>query len=115
MGGQYCPAHKDLQHRWSRIRGGAGQWPHLAAIHVFSGSGTFMEEIVQLQACVPPVGRPHRRCWSVQEDELMEKTVTKKLHWHIMTRFCLLTFLNHMDRANLVRSLLPVATPVCHH
>ena len=32
----------------------------------------------------------------------MEKRVTRKLHWHIMSRFVMLTVLNHMDRANLV-------------
>ena len=29
--------------------------------------------------------------------------VMRKLHWAIMAKFCLLTLLNHMDRANLVR------------
>ena len=37
-----------------------------------------------------------------QDDEEMEKRVTRKLHWHIMSRFVMLTVLNHMDRANLV-------------
>ncbi|CAL5227240.1 g10165 [Coccomyxa viridis] len=36
-----------------------------------------------------------------QDDEEMEKRVTRKLHWHIMSRFVMLTVLNHMDRANL--------------
>ncbi|CAK0757688.1 hypothetical protein CVIRNUC_002561 [Coccomyxa viridis] len=36
-----------------------------------------------------------------QADDEMEKRVTRKLHMHIMSRFCLLTILNHMDRANL--------------
>ena len=36
----------------------------------------------------------------------MEKRVTRKLHMHIMSRFCLLTILNHMDRANLVKPRL---------
>lgn len=31
----------------------------------------------------------------------MEARVTRKLHWHIMSRFCLLTVLNGLDRANL--------------
>ena len=39
------------------------------------------------------------------DDEEMEKRVTRKLHWHIMSRFVLLTVLNHMDRANLVSNL----------
>ncbi len=39
---------------------------------------------------------------SLQDDEEMEKRVTRKLHWHIMSRFVMLTVLNHMDRANLV-------------
>jgi hypothetical protein len=38
-----------------------------------------------------------------QEDKLMERTVTRKLHWHIMSRFCVLTVLNNLDRANMVR------------
>ena len=43
----------------------------------------------------------------------MEKTVTRKLHWHIMSRFCLLTILNHMDRANLVRFQSSILKPQC--
>ena len=39
----------------------------------------------------------------LQDDDEMEKRVTRKLHMHIMSRFCLLTILNHMDRANLVK------------
>ena len=39
---------------------------------------------------------------TLQDDEEMEKRVTRKLHWHIMSRFVMLTVLNHMDRANLV-------------
>lgn len=31
-----------------------------------------------------------------------QTSITRKINWHIMTRFCLLTVLNHMDRANLV-------------
>ena len=40
--------------------------------------------------------------YTLQDDEEMEKRVTRKLHWHIMSRFVMLTVLNHMDRANLV-------------
>lgn len=43
----------------------------------------------------------------------MEKTVTRKLHWHIMSRFCLLTILNHMDRANLVCFQSSILKPQC--
>ncbi len=37
----------------------------------------------------------------VQEARVQAEAVTAKLHWHIMAPFCLLTVLNHMDRANL--------------
>ncbi|KAK9915973.1 hypothetical protein WJX75_006795 [Coccomyxa subellipsoidea] len=36
-----------------------------------------------------------------QEESMVTNAVTRKLHLHIMLRFCLLTVLNHMDRANL--------------
>ncbi|BDA43829.1 Putative tartrate transporter [Coccomyxa sp. Obi] len=36
-----------------------------------------------------------------REEKFVANAVTRKLHWHIMLRFCLLTILNHMDRANL--------------
>lgn len=42
----------------------------------------------------------------------MEKRVTRKLHWHIMSRFVMLTVLNHMDRANLVCCNLCRALPL---
>ena len=42
----------------------------------------------------------------LQEDKVVTNETTRKLHWHIMLRFCLLTILNHMDRANLVWRLL---------
>ena len=51
-------------------------------------------------------GLPKERLLKVsdlQGDDEMEKRVTRKLHMHIMSRFCLLTILNHMDRANLVK------------
>lgn len=37
----------------------------------------------------------------MQEARVHAEVVTAKLHWHIMAPFCLLTVLNHMDRANL--------------
>lgn len=41
--------------------------------------------------------------WSdVQEDVVDRASVIRKLNKHIMLRFCLLTILNNMDRANLV-------------
>ena len=49
-----------------------------------------------------PRGRLHKGS-DLQADDEMEKRVTRKLHMHIMSRFCLLTVLNHMDRANLVK------------
>lgn len=69
--------------------------------------------ILSLVSMFASCGEPSSALLAVQEDEVMERTVTKKLHWHIMTRFCLLTFLNHMDRANLVRNL-SLPTPNCH-
>ena len=37
----------------------------------------------------------------LQQEGISNETVSRKVHWHIMPRFCLLTVLNHMDRANL--------------
>ena len=45
----------------------------------------------------------------------MEKRVNRKLHWHIMSRFVLLTVLNHMDRANLVCSNHLAYPPSFYH
>ena len=45
----------------------------------------------------------------VQEDVVEKTVVSKKLYWHIMSRLCLLTVLNNLDRANLVRD-----SRVCH-
>ena len=42
-----------------------------------------------------------REC--VQDDIVHQAAITRRLNWHIMSRFCLLTVMNHMDRANLVR------------
>lgn len=44
----------------------------------------------------------------LQEDYGVEGSTTRKLHWHIMSRFCLLTVLNHVDRANLVILSVPL-------
>ena len=53
---------------------------------------------------------------NLQGDDEMEGRVTRKLHMHIMSRFCLLTILNHMDRANLVmpRSIERLESPFGH-
>jgi MFS family permease len=37
----------------------------------------------------------------LEDDDAQRATATRKLNRHIMSRFCLLTVLNHLDRANL--------------
>lgn len=39
-----------------------------------------------------------------QEEAVDRDALVRKLNLHIMLRFCLLTILNNMDRANLVRN-----------
>lgn len=52
----------------------------------------------------PPGGSPvrqRRRTPASQDTRVQPDVVLRKLNLHIMIKFCLLTLLNHMDRANL--------------